>query len=448
MSSGSGAFGVVARARRVCSVVILAVACAIAVATPAAGQDLDDRADVAAALDVDGYVVTADSRADVNAVEALVATTGPTTVPWYLVFSGPADQTPSVIAEDLRGRLAPASVVVVAELVDDPSGSFDVGVASDAYDDAAIDAILDGAADRLGGDPTVVDVAAAILTSADSVASPARSSPGGASSGDGSGGGSGVVVGVVLVVIVVAVVVGVIVMRRRNRSRETRDVDNARAEIAAQLSVVANEILDNADRVKLSGDDRAIDAYRLASTAYSEVAEAIDTTSDLIELGVLNDRIDEARWRIEVAEAIVEGTEPPPEPVDEYDRAACFFDPTHRAGTHSAVISESGRERTVRVCSACRDRLDRGEKPEPRLVTVGKASVPAARAPRSHGGLGLGGLDVFDVIGAGTRMPHTWGQPSRRGSSAGSPSRGGARRAGSGRRKMGGGSTGRGRRRF
>ncbi|MEQ8719346.1 MAG: hypothetical protein RIE08_17195 [Acidimicrobiales bacterium] len=446
MSSGSGT---VARARRICSVVILAVACAVAVAAPAAGQDLDDRADVAVALDVDGYVVTSDSRADINDVEALAAAVDPATVPWYLVFSGPVDESPSVIAEDLRARLAPASVVVMAELVDDSTASFDVGVASDAYDDAAIDAILDGAANRLGDDSTPVEVAAAILASAESVPASVPSS-GGAASGEnpagGSGGGSGVVVLVVLVVIAAAAVVGVVVMRRRIRSRETRDVENARAEIAEQLAVVANEILDNADRVKLSGDERAIDAYRLASTAYSEVADAIDTTTDLIELGVLNDRIDEARWRIEVAEAIVEGREPPPEPVDEHDRAACFFDPTHRAGTHSAVIDEGGRERTVRVCSACRDRLDRGEKPEPRLVTVGKASVPAARAPRSHGGLGLGGLDVFDVIGAGTRMPHTWGQPSRRRSPASRS--GGGRPAGSGRRRMGGGSAGRGRRRF
>ncbi len=78
--------------------------------------------------------------------------------------------------------------------------------------------------------------------------------------------------------------------------------------------------------------------------------------------------------------------------------AACFFDPTHKPGTAEATLRTPAGEKEVRVCRSCAERLARGEQPEPRMIDVGGSRVPAAKAPRSHGGLGMGGLSVFEII--------------------------------------------------
>jgi hypothetical protein len=181
----------------------------------------------------------------------------------------------------------------------------------------------------------------------------------------------------------------------------------------------------------------------------------------LLELAELNNQIDRARWQLDAAEAVMDGRPAPPEPTPERPEA-CFFDPTHRRGTVEATIRTPAGEKPVKVCPECADKLRRGERPEPRMIDVGRRRVPAGAAPRTHGGGGFrdllgpfsillgglaarGGLD-FDWGGGGRSRPD---RRSRREPGPGGPLLPGgsgsrsATRSGTGRSSRSGSSAGR-----
>ncbi|MEM7288219.1 MAG: hypothetical protein AAF480_17865, partial [Actinomycetota bacterium] len=185
--------------------------------------------------------------------------------------------------------------------------------------------------------------------------------------------------------------------KRRANKIDTAEVDRAKAEIRAQLEQVAHDIVEHEHTIDLSGDEQAIDHYRDASATYKRIAEEVEATENLHDLAEMNDDIDVARWQLEAALAMAEGRDVPPRP--EPDKpAACFFDPTHKPGTEECTIKTSAGDKEVRVCRTCADKLEKGERPEPRMIDVGGKRVPAAKAPKSHGGLGMGGLSIFEVI--------------------------------------------------
>jgi hypothetical protein len=101
-----------------------------------------------------------------------------------------------------------------------------------------------------------------------------------------------------------------------------------------------------------------------------------------------------------------EGRALPPPPDSEQ---ACFFDPTHGAGTDHATIETSAGRREVRVCSYCATKLRSGQTPQPRMIEVGGRRVPAAKAPRSHGGGGYDDLGDFSVVLDQVRRSYGWG---------------------------------------
>ena len=61
------------------------------------------------------------------------------------------------------------------------------------------------------------------------------------------------------------------------------------------------------------------------------------------------------------------------------------------------------------MCRVCADQLAKGEAPSPRTIVVGGQEIPAASAPRSYGGGGMGVLDVFSVFTGGGWMDQRWG---------------------------------------
>jgi hypothetical protein len=100
-----------------------------------------------------------------------------------------------------------------------------------------------------------------------------------------------------------------------------------------------------------------------------------------------------------------------PAPPETEKPPACFFDPTHGAGTEEAELKTAAGSQKVWVCAADAEKLRRGEAPTPRTIPMGPGQVPAPQAPRSHGGMGLDWLDVFSVIvgGMGNGVPYDWG---------------------------------------
>ncbi len=383
----------------------------------AGAQGLDD---IVTQVDLRGYYVEPGADADINELERIASEAADSDSPAAIVIlAAEAEGGDDLLASEVFDRSGGFDTVVVVsdvgvgafsvfdddQLAESLAAALDVGRGGGSNEEIA-EAFVDrlpGAAEVPTGDEEPADVPAAV--------------PSESASSD-SGGGFGFL-WVLLVLAVIGGIVWFFVARSRRR-RAVDEVEEARGEIREQLEVIANEIFENQDTVELSGNEQAIAHYRDANVTYAEAVEQLDSTSDLLSLAELNHRVDRARWQLEAAEALVEGRPVPPEP--EPDKpVACFFDPTHKPGTEEAVVRTPAGDKEVAVCRQCADKLRRGESPTPREITVGGRRVPAAKAPQSHGGRGMGGLDLFEVVlgGLGGILGGALGGRSQRGGRSG-----------------------------
>lgn len=213
-----------------------------------------------------------------------------------VLASEPAGGAPT-FAESVLDRLGGGTVLVVAP--DTIGWASEGDVWSRARLDAATEAAL-GAGDDAGA------VQAFVATL---VAESAASSPGA------SGDGSGWTVLVVFLVVVVGAVAVLVWLGNRNTERAARRrIDEARREVAAQLDAVANDILDLDVEVATSEDDRVREHYQSASSIYAEVQEALADAEDAPVLISLSNRLDEAIWHLDAADALLDGEPVPPKP--------------------------------------------------------------------------------------------------------------------------------------
>jgi hypothetical protein len=302
-------------------------------------------------------------------------------------------------------------------------------VVSAVYDDAAIGAAEDDAFASTGDsyEADFAQLAAALSGVGPATATTVESSGGlpGGPSGDSGGepppsesSGGGFPIGTILFV---ALIGGIWWILRRNKRRRTEMVENrietARAEIREQMSVIANEILEFSDRIDQDQHPEAVAHYRRASEVFKDAEERMEKARTEAELESLSDELDDARWEMAAADAIVEGRPVPPKPEAEKPEP-CFFDPTHGAGLEEATLQTKAGTRTVMVCRADAEKLRRGERVEPRSIDVGGRTLPAPQAPRTHGGRGMDWLDAFSIIVggmAGRGMDYRWGRPRRGG---------------------------------
>ncbi len=375
--------------RRLLSVLVpLAVLVAFPLATAQAQPTLDE---VVQEVDADGvYIETA---ADADEAAVLAALGGASDIGVVILAEDDPDGA-DVAADQVRDGLGVDIVVLVITPGEVAASD------SDFFSDDELDAALDQAFLSLEGSDDIDLAVAAFAGSLASAtgqqpAATATPTPQPASSSSGGGGAGGFII---FLLVIVGLIGGFIWWAKRKAKKvDTGEIERARAEIKSQLASVASDIVDNEHAVDLSGNADAVAHYRHASATYNRVAEAVDATENLLELAELNDDIDHARWQLEAAEALMDGRPVPPEPEPEKP-AACFFDPTHKPGTEECTITTSAGDKEVRVCRQCAGKLERGERPEPRMIDVGGKRVPAAKAPRSHGGLGMGGLSIFEVI--------------------------------------------------
>lgn len=378
-------------------------------ATPALAQTgvVDSVETVADFVDVVGWYVADGAVDDSEAFEALSDRALDADQRWYFVSLAeePAEGL-SLYTDELRRLLPEGTVVVLVPVEVDGETKFDVETSSDEFTSTEINDGEDLAAAALAGRRgTAADVAAELFD--------------GISAQRGPGLNPLWVVGGVGVVGAGAAGAWALNRRKddtRRRERDEADIDTARTEIKSQLDVVANYVIGQAEYVELSSSDQAKQYYQEATATFDEVDRKLPRATTLLELATLNDEIEMARWKMEAAEALIDGREPPEKPTSEAP-LACFFDPTHRPGTEVVAISTAAGDKEVRVCPDDAAKLKRGERPEPRMIDVHGERVPAAKAPRSHGGLGMGGIDMFDILlgglGSGGRgFPRS--QPRRR----------------------------------
>jgi len=365
--------------------------------------------DIAVELELRGYHIGDGADIGINEMEQLVDR--------YPTFGFVAlDVTPGGGADLLADRLleaAPSRSTIIVLTADE------AGAASAVHGDSALDGAFDEAF-ATTGDSYLRDFEQVAGALAGTPAGPSVTTPTGPAPGSAPPGG-----GVPIVWIIVIGAIGFFGFRMwRNSQDDERAVGRrfaeAKREIEAQVAAVANQILELSDHPELAENPTATAHFRQASETFRSAEARLAGITSTGAFEALADDLDDARWELAAAEALLDGRPVPDRPADDASHPEpCFFDPTHGAGTEEATLSTAAGTRTVKVCRVDAARLRNGEHPEPRTVTVEGRPVPAPAAPRSHGGGGIDALDIFSILvgGMGDAAGYKWGRSRGRGPS-------------------------------
>ncbi|NIA24374.1 MAG: hypothetical protein GWP04_02260 [Gammaproteobacteria bacterium] len=327
------------------------------------------------------YAVEEGAPVDLDAMEQLVTDLSDTPALYFVALAEDPPEGADTVARDVLTALSGGTVVVVTPT--------DLGAVSSDFSDGQLGGALDASIDLF--DTSYVEgfrAFAGALTSPTPVTVPSDSA-----------GGGGLIPIAVVVIVMVIVIMAIWRGKKGDEKTGLRQVEEARSEIKTQLEAIANRIIELSDQVSVAGNDEATEHYRAASATFDDAQGAFERADTLAALEDLSDRLDRARWQLEVADAITEGRAVPPEPQDR--PSSCFFDPAHRGGTEEATITTPAGVKTVSVCQDCAEKLRKGEQPKPRDILVGGRRVPAPMAPRSHGGGGLDRMNTFEMVVGG-----------------------------------------------
>jgi len=352
------------------------------------------------------YYLEEGVEAAIDEMEGLVASYSAV---HFVGLASDTDAGADALAADLLRAVESGTIIVVTPT--------EAGAASSEYDDGTLATALEAASDGAGESYVeYFEVFAEALP--ESVPAPVEPS-----------GGFPVVVVVVVAGLVALIGFGVWRGNRKRSETAAAQLEAARTEIRQQMDVLANRILEMGDDPRVADHDHAMSQFRLASETFQTAESRLAAATSLAQFEELSDDLDRARWELETAAALAAGRPLPAAPLSE-NPPACFFDPTHGAGTEEAELKTAAGSQKVWVCAPDAEKLRRGEAPTPRSIPMSAGPVPAPQAPRSHGGMGLDWLDVFSVIvgGMGNGVPYDWGgsRPPARGPRIRLPSRGGA----------------------
>ena len=384
---------------------------ALLVLVPALPAAATTPADTVAVLSEQGFYVDGGLFRDPNQLAEIIAGARQTGFRlMVVVLDEQASTDPVTFADSVLDSFQDGTVLV---LTDDGL----VGVASSEFSQAETERALDVADARGGNDVqytrAFTDELIAIFEGGAATTSVTSTD---SSTGSG-GGGSGV--GLIILLVIVGALIGLVFFavrrqQKRTKERSEEDLATARAEIKAQLDACANDILDLADVVRVAGIDAAQTYYTQGSATYADAIEEFDKAETLSQFSQLAIKLDLATWELDAAENLVDGRPLPPKPTKR-ETSRCFFDPAHRGPFERADIQTNAGSKEVRVCRRDAELLRQGQSPEPRMVRVGGRSVPAASAPRSHGGGGFGALDMFSILVGGMAggLPQRWGSGAR-----------------------------------
>jgi len=297
----------------------------------------------------------------------------------------------------------------------------DVGVAGegDVYTASEIEAALDAADAAGGSDTDYVTNFVATLTGTDMAGEPVpaetattQAAETAASGSSSSGGGSGFIW---FIVIVAIVGLGVVWLVRRSRKKadtsQAARIAEAKAAVQKQIDNIANDILDMADEVRLSENERVQDFFEKASATFTEASEQLPSIKSPEAILKLSNELDVAIWQLDSAEALLDGKPLPTKP--EPKRAEPEPSPPDHEIDRTVPSPSYDRRPTRRSSYSGSGLLE---------ILIGVAGqVMAGGRVRSRGGMFGGGM-----FGGGSRVS------SRRSGSAVPTSRSRVRRTSSG----------------
>ena len=269
---------------------------------------------------------------------------------------------------------------------------------------AGSDGVLEpGVAGRLATDALNAhrgDGVSATLTDFVARVADARQNGGGGDDDNEPGTGGGILIGVLVVGAIAFLVFRSVQKRRRNE-----------AELAEVKAAAHDDLIALADDVQqleqpVERDDRAKREYEQALQSYDQASRAYDRASRPKQLEAVAAALEEGRYHMTAAEAVLAGRDPPAR------RPPCFFDPRHGPSTRDVEWAPPGGvARSVPACEADAQAVERGLEPASRQVLAGGERVPYWNAPAyfgpwaggyfmPFGGMGfLSGLFVGELLG-------------------------------------------------
>jgi hypothetical protein len=269
---------------------------------------------------------------------------------------------------------------------------------------AGSDGVLDkGVAGRLATDALNAHRGEGVTaTLVDFVQRVADARQNGGSGGDGNepGIGGGILIGLLAVGAIAFLVFRSVQKRRRNE-----------AELAELKAAAHDDLIALADDVQkleqpVEKNERAKHEYEQALESYDQASGAYDRASRPKQLEAVTAALEEGRYHMIAAEALLAGNDPPER------RAPCFFDPRHGPSTRDVEWAPPGGvPRSVPACEADAQAVERGTQPASRQVLAGGQRVPYWNAPAyfgpwaggyfmPFGGMGfLSGLFVGELLG-------------------------------------------------
>ena len=222
---------------------------------------------------------------------------------------------------------------------------------------------------------------------------------GGGGSSQPSGGG-----GAVIGLLAAAVVAFLILQAVRKRRRSQTELAEVKAAAHDDLIALADDVQKLEQPVEANA--QAKQQYTQALDSYDKASGSYDRATQPRQLEGVTGALEEGRWHMSAAQALLDGREPPER------RPPCFFDPRHGSSTRDVEWSPpGGTPRKVPACEADAQAVERGVQPASREVMTGGRMVPYWSAPpyfgpwaggyfMPFGGTGfLSGLFVGELLG-------------------------------------------------
>jgi len=235
-----------------------------------------------------------------------------------LLFDEPVGGA-TTYADAVFNRLGTGVVLVIAAESDGYSGTLE------EYGDIEFQEALEVAADRAESDTEFLDIFVAELTGL-TTASSGAGSGGQTGSGatpttvspavDDSGGGFGFLFW--LLIIGGGILLFMWWRRRKAAAAGPKlvpEMIEAKEKVQEQINAVANDIIDMEDEVRLADNDQADEFYQAAGATYTDVVETFPGANSPENLLELANKLDQAIWQLDSAEAVLDGKPTPPQPV-------------------------------------------------------------------------------------------------------------------------------------
>ena len=230
---------------------------------------------------------------------------------------------------------------------------------------------------------------------------------GGSVPGQSSGGGVGLLLPLLLLG-----GVGFFALRGVSRRRQQKaQLEEVRQVAEEDLTTFGNDIYELEREFTMPGahpDARV--HYDTAIQEYQQARSAMDHAKQTQDLSAVTESLERGRFEIACTKARLAGR-PLPE-----RRPPCFFAPTHGPSTRDVDWAPPGGDpRPVPACEADAQRVERGEEPDTRQISVGGYSRPYWDAPPYFGGYyggyygGFGGLGFLQGMMFGSMFGGGWG---------------------------------------